>query len=128
MKKISLSFEVLAAIIAVTILQACASTAVPTKTQCATPTLNPEHGTGGAGSPITVTIETATVGAWLCYTTNGTTPTVVPLNGKIIKAQRWNVTFPLPNVFGRTMKLQAIAFKLGLANSSVAVGTYTASH
>jgi hypothetical protein len=45
MKKITLSFEVLTAIIAVTILQACAGTAVTAVTagrQCAKLTLSPQ--------------------------------------------------------------------------------------
>jgi hypothetical protein len=51
MKKITLSFDVLAAIIAVTMLQACASPAVTPATQCKTPTLNPEKGERSGGEP-----------------------------------------------------------------------------
>ena len=122
MKKITLSFDVLAAIIAVTILQACATTA--NLTQCATPKLNPPGGSGPAGSSIRVTIKTATPGAQLRYTTDGSIPRSD--YGTLIAAQSGSV--PIPCVFGRTMKLQAIAFKPGLTPSAVAVGHYTASH
>jgi Chitobiase/beta-hexosaminidase C-terminal domain len=122
MKKIGLSFNVLAAIIAVTILQGCASTVV--KTQCATPKLDPSDGSGQAGSSIRVTISTATVGAKLRYTTDGSKPTSG--YGTLIAAQNGSV--PIPCVFGRTMKLQAIAFKPGWTDSAIGVGYYTASH
>ena len=120
MKKITLSLEVLAAIIAVTILQACAKTAVM---QCATPTLTPPSGSGPAGSSITVTIATTTTGAYLCYTDDDTTPTDGSSpHGTVIKAQ----SGPVPVVFGRTLK--AIAFKTGLTDSPVAVGRYPVSN
>jgi len=72
MKKITLSFEVLPAIIAVAILQACATTT--TTTQCAKPTLIPPLLSGPVHS-VTVTITTATTGAYLRYTIDGSTPT-----------------------------------------------------
>jgi Chitobiase/beta-hexosaminidase C-terminal domain len=122
MKKITLWFNVLAAIIAVTILQACASTAG--LTQCATPKLNPSGGSGQAGSSIRVTISTATLGAKLRYTTDGSKPTST--YGTLIAAESGSA--PVPCVFGRTLKLQAIAFKPGLTPSDIAVGYYTASH
>ena len=122
MKKITISFDVLAAIMAVAILQACASAAV--KTQCATPKLDPEGGSGQAGSSIRVTISTATPGANLRYTTDGTKPTSG--YGTLIAAQSGSA--PIPCVFGRTLKLQAIAFKPGWTDSAIAVGYYTASH
>jgi hypothetical protein len=123
MKKITLSFNVLAAIVAATILQACANTAG--LTQCATPTLTPPSGSGPAGSAITVTIATSTIGAYLCYTRDGTTPTDGSSpHGTVIKAQHG----PVPVVFGRTLKLQAIAFKPGLTDSPIGVGNYTASN
>ena len=121
MKKTTLSFEVLAAIIAVAVLQACTTTTA--KSQCAKPTLDPSSGSGHAGSTIRVTIATATLGAKLRYTTDGSTPTGG--HGTLIAAQSGSA--PVPCVFGRTLKLQAIAFKPGLTDSAIAVGYYTAS-
>jgi hypothetical protein len=73
-----------------------------------------------------VTINTTTVGAYLCYTIDGTTPTDGSSpHGTVIKAQTAKV--PIPCVFGRTLKLQVIAFKPGLCVSSVAQGTYGAT-
>jgi hypothetical protein len=121
MKKITLSFDVLAVIIAVTILQACATTAG--LTQCATPTLTPQSASGPAGSSIRVMISTATLGAKLRYTTDGSKPTST--HGTLIAAESGSA--PIPCVFGRTLKLQAIAFKPGWTDSAIAVGYYTAS-
>jgi hypothetical protein len=109
-KKITLSFDVLAAIIAVTILQACAKTALM---QCAQPTLTPP------GAPATtVTIKTTTTGAYLRYTLDGSTPTGG--YGTPIAAQSGSLAGPL--VFGRTLK--AIAYKAGWDDSLVVVGKY----
>lgn len=125
MKKITLSFNVLAAIITVAILQACAS--VGSLTQCAKPTLTPEKANGAPGSTITVTIATATPGAQLRYTTDGSTPRDGSSpHGKLIPAQSGSIPVTFPDVFGRTLKLQAIAFKPGLTDSPVADGYYTA--
>ena len=71
MKKITVSFAVLAAIIAMTIPQACVGTA---GTQCAKPTLIPSDAIH-ATTFVTVTIATATAGAYLRYTLDGSTPT-----------------------------------------------------
>jgi len=115
MKKITFLFNVLAAIIAVTILQACAHTPA---TQCAKPTLNPPSGTG---QPVTVTIATATVDAYLRYTLDGTDPSSGPSpNGTVIPAQSGQV--PAPDVFGRTLK--AIGCKTGMSDSPIASGKY----
>ena len=124
MKKITLSFDVLAAIIAVTILQACTSTLTSTlTTQCATPTLNPVTASGPKGQKVTVTIRTSTTGAYLCYTDDGSTPTDGSSpHGTVIKAQ----SAPVPVVFGRTLK--AIAFKSGWSDSPVADGKYPVSN
>jgi hypothetical protein len=119
MKKITLLFDVLAAIIVVTILQACASTAGTAATQCAKPTLTPPGASGPAGTTITVTITTTTMGAYLRYTLDGSTPTGGSSgHGTLIAAP----SGPVPVVFGRTLK--AIAFKPGLTDSSIAVGYY----
>jgi hypothetical protein len=126
MKKITFSFNVLAAVITVAILQACAS--VGGLTQCATPTLTPENASGAPGSTIMVTISTTTIGANLCYTIDGSTPIDGSSgHGKIISAQSGTIPVRFPDVFGRTLKLQAIAFKPGLTDSPIATGYYTAS-
>jgi hypothetical protein len=117
-KKITLSFEVLAAIIAVTILQPCAGTAA---TQCAKPTLAPP-GVSGPVLNVTVTIKTATTGAYLRYTLDGSTPTGGPSgHGTLIAAASGKVAFHF-DARGRTLK--AIAYKAGLVNSLIAVGNY----
>jgi hypothetical protein len=119
MKKIILSFAVLAAIIAVTILQACAATT--TTTQCAKPTLTPP-GYNGTARNATVTIKTATAGAYLRYTLDGSTPTGGSSgHGTRIAAASGKVSFGF-DARGRTLK--AIAYKAGWANSLIAVGNY----
>jgi hypothetical protein len=118
MKKITVSFAVLAAIIAVTILQGCAGT---TGTQCAKPTLTPSDATHATTS-VTVRIATATEGAYLCYTLDRSTPTGGPSgNGTQISAASEKVSF---TVGLREKTLKAIAYKPGLADSSIAEGTY----
>ena len=104
--------------IALAILSACSKN----NTDCVTPTLNPPSGSAPSGTTITVTISTTTVGAYLSWTDDGTQPT--PTNGNIVKAQ--SVQVPVPCVFGRTMRLQAIAFKPGGCVSPVVAGTYSA--
>jgi hypothetical protein len=127
MKKITLSFNVLAAIVAATILQACAHMAGPTQCMCKTPTLTPSSGSGPAGSTIRVTIATETLGAYLCYTLDGTTPTDGSSpHGTVIKAQSGTILVRIPTVFGRTLK--AIAFKPECADSSIASGYYRPSN
>src|SRR4030095_12865329 len=117
MKKITLSFEVLAAIIAVTILQACAGTT--TTTQCAKPTLTPP-GVSGPVHRVTVRIATATTGAYLRYTLDRSTPTGGPSgHGTKIAAASGNVTFSIGH---KTLK--AIAYKAGWTTSLIAVGEY----
>jgi hypothetical protein len=107
--------------VALTILSACSTSTSPT--DCATPTLAPPGGSGPGGSTITVTINTTTVGAYLCYTTDGTTPTDGSSpHGTVVKAQ--TVQVPIPCVFGRTLKLQAIAYKPGVCFSPVVEGRY----
>ena len=112
-------FEVLAAIIAVTILQACAATT--TTTQCAKPTLTPP-GYSGTARNATVTIKTATAGAYLRYTLDGSTPTGGSSgHGTLIAAASGKVSFGF-DARGKTLK--AIAYKAGWANSLIAVGYY----
>jgi hypothetical protein len=127
MKKSALSFNVLAAIVAATFLQACAHTAGTTQCVCKTPTLTPSSGSGPAGSAIRVTIATETPGAYLCYTLDGTIPTDGSSpHGTVIKAQSGTVLVPIPTVFGRTLK--AIAFKPECTDSSIASGYYRPSN
>ena len=116
MKTTIFSFAVLAAIIAVTILQGCAATT--TTTQCAKPTLTPP-GYSGTLRSVTVTIKTATTGAYLRYTLDGSTPT--SSHGTRIAAASGKASFGF-DARGRTLK--AIAYKAGWTTSLIAVGNY----
>jgi hypothetical protein len=121
MQKIALSFAALAAIIAMTIPQACVGTARTAGTQCAKPTLTPSDARHATTS-VTVTIKTATAGAYLRYTLDGSTPTGGPSgNGTQITAASGKVSF---TVGSREKTLKAIAYKAGLADSSIAEATY----
>lgn len=104
------------AAVALTILSGCLTMST---TDCETPTLTPPGGSYSAGT-IRITIQTNTVGAYLSYTTDGTTPT--PTHGTIVKAQ--SVLVPIPCVYGRTLRLQAIAFKPGGCVSPLVEGKY----
>ena len=118
MEKITRSFAALAAIIAITILQACLGTA---GTQCAKPSLIPSDATHATTS-VTVRIATKTAGAYLRYTLDGSEPTGGPSgNGTQIAAASGKVSF----TFGTEgMILKAIAYKTGMADSAIAVGKY----
>jgi hypothetical protein len=117
MQKITLSFAALAAIIAIT---ACISTP---GTQCAKPTLTPSDASHAITS-VTVTITTATPGAYLRYTLDGSAPTGGSSgNGTQIIASSGTVSVEFGlGPKGKTLK--AIAYKAGLADSPVAVGNY----
>jgi hypothetical protein len=118
MEKITLSFAALAAIIAMT---ACVGTAGTAGTQCAKPTLTPSDASHAITS-VTVTIATATAGACLRYTLDGSTPTGGSSgNGTQIAAASGTVSVEFGP--GGTM-LKAIAYKAGLADSLIAVGNY----
>ena len=120
MEKITLSFAALAAIIAMTIPQACVGTA---GTQCARPTLTPSDASNAITS-VTVTIATATSGAYLRYTLDGSTPTGGSSgNGTEIAAAKGEVTVEF-GVGPRGTVLKAIAYKAGLDDSLIAVGNY----
>lgn len=122
MKKITLSFELLAAIIAIAVLQSCAATTTTAKSQCKKPTLHPPGASGQAHTPITVMIRTETVGAYLRWTDDGSPPVGgFPGHGKLIKAS----SGPAPTVFGRTLK--ALAFKIGMDDSPIAAGVYSST-
>jgi chitobiase/beta-hexosaminidase-like protein len=112
------SVRQLAAIVAMTIQQACVGTA---GTQCAKPRLTPSDASHAITS-VMVTITTATAGACLRYTLDGSTPTGGSSgNGTQIAAATGKVSF----TFGpRGTILKAIAYKAGLAESSIAVGKY----
>jgi len=87
----------------------------------ATPTFNPPAGT--YASALSVTITSATSGASIAYTTDGTTPT----------ESGGTVTHGLALANGgsvfiiTTTTLKALAFKAGLTDSTVATGLYTFS-
>ena len=121
MEKIPVTFAALAAIVAITILQGCVGTARTAGTQCAKPTLIPSDATS-ATSYVTVRITTRTAGAYLRYTLDGSAPTGGPEgNGTQIEAVSGKIEF---TVGTRPKTLRAIAYKLGLADSPVAEGTY----
>ena len=77
----------------------------------ATPTFTPGPGTYNAAQ--TVSISTATAGATIVYTVDGSTPT----------ASSTRYTGPISVPTARTLK--ALATKTGMANSAVATGAYT---
>ena len=81
--------------------------------QCATPAFSPAAGTYHAAQ--TVTISTATSGATIRYTTNGTTPssTIGTVYSSAVSITATGTT------------LQAIAYETNYTNSSVASGVYT---
>jgi hypothetical protein len=123
MEKITLSFAAVAAIIAMTIPQGCVGTAGTAGAQCGKPTLTPSDASNAITS-VTVKIATATQGAYLRYTLDGSIPTGGSSgNGTQIPATsgKVRVTFGL-GPKGTTLK--AIAYKEGLADSTVAVGSY----
>jgi len=124
MKKITLSFELRTAIIAVTILQAYSGTAAAAR--CAPPTFSP-NGATVCGN-VTVTIRT-TPGTHFVYWFDNNQV------GRVIRQLSWIVVFPTAES-GR--KLYAIACpgrntpdcreRNGLRPSLVAVGTYYRPH
>src|SRR5262245_36500651 len=116
MNRMAFSFEILVAIIAAAILQACPSLPL---TQCEKPTLDPAGGSGPAGQQISVKIKTTTIGASLSWTDDNTPPS--QSHGHIIQASSGDAL----TVYGRT--LRAIAFKTGFGNSPEAVGVYTST-
>jgi len=123
MEKITLSFAALAAIIAIMIQQACVGTATMAGRQCAKPTLTPSEASNAITS-VTVRIATATPGAYLRYTLDGSTPTGGSSgNGTQIAEARGKVTVEFGTGRSGTM-LKAIAYKEGLTDSPIAVGKY----
>jgi len=123
MEKITLSFAVVAAIIAMAIPQACVGPAGTAGTQCAKPTLTPSDASNAITS-VMVTIATATPGAYLRYTLDGSTPTGGSSgNGMQIGAAKGKVTVTF-GVGRRGTVLKAVACKEGLADSLIAVANY----
>jgi hypothetical protein len=121
MERITLWFAALGAIIAMTIPQGCVGMASTAGTRCAKPTLTPSDATS-APTSVTVRIATKTAGAYLRYTLDGSTPTSGSSgNGTQIAAASGKVWF---TVGPREKVLKAIAYKAGLADSSIAEGTY----
>jgi Fn3 associated len=121
METITPYFVALGAIIAMMIAQACVGTARTAATQCAKPALIPSDATHATTS-VTVRIATKTEGAYLRYTLDGSIPTGgLSGNGTQIAAATGKVSF---TVGPREKTLKAIAYKPGLADSSIAEGTY----
>jgi hypothetical protein len=88
-----------------------AKVAVASLTQAATPTANP---TGGAvASGTTVVLSTATSGATIYYTTDGSTPT----SSSTAYSAQISVT--------NAMTIKAIAVKSGMTNSDIMSESYT---
>jgi hypothetical protein len=78
-----------------------------------------------ATTSVTVRIATKTAGAYLRYTLDGSTPTGgLSGNGTQLAAESGKVSF---RVGPREKTLKAIAYKPGLADSSMAEGTYVYS-
>ena len=110
-------FAAVTAIIAMTIPQACVGTGHTAGTRCAKPTLTPSDASRATTS-VTVTIRTATAGAYLRYTLDGSTPTGGSSgNGTEIAAASGKVSFTLGP---KEKTLKAIAYKAGLDDSSIA--------
>jgi len=84
----------------------------------ATPTFNPPAGTYPL--PQNVAISTATAGAAICYTTDGSTPTATTPG-----TCSHGTTYSAPIPVSTTVTIQAIGTLSGDTNSSVASGTYT---
>jgi len=106
MKKITLSFQVLAAIMAVAPPPSCIQVPCPAvSSRCETPTLSAQN-----ANTHVVTIRTATTGASVRYTLGGSPPTTNPPHGIVLQAPMppagWQVTVtPQPTT------LKAIAYE-----------------
>ena len=84
----------------------------PPPAQVAAPTFSPAG--GSYSSAQSVSIASATSGATIRYTTNGTTPTST--SGTVYSA---------PITIGATTTLKAIAYKSGMTDSTVSSATFT---
>jgi hypothetical protein len=111
MEKVTFPFAALAAIIAIT---ACVGTTGTVGTQCAKPRLTPSDASHAITS-VMVTIATATEGAYLRYTLDGSTPTGgTSGNGTEITASSGTVSVQF-GLGPRGTTLKAIAYKAGWA-------------
>jgi hypothetical protein len=88
-----------------------AAVTVTTNNGVATPVLSPAGGT--FGGLVTVSASTATTGATIRYTTNGTDPTAT------------STLYSGPLTLTSTATVKARAFKTGLIDSGVATGAFT---
>ena len=80
--------------------------------QCAAPSFSPAANTFTISTAVTIT--SATSGASIRYTTNGTTP-----------SSTVGTVYSSPVTISATSTLQAIAYETGLLNSTVTSGVYT---
>ena len=122
-------------LLVILLLASCASTSVagpgpsigpiknprpPARQKAATPSIAPAAGTltpPVASPTVTVTLASATSGAQIRYTTNGTTPTGA--------STLYSAPFSLPYVTGIPITVRAIAIKAGMANSGIGSAAYT---
>jgi uncharacterized repeat protein (TIGR03803 family) len=89
--------------------------------QVAAPVFSPASGTYADVEPTVVAITSATFGATIRYTTDGSTPTET--NGAIYQ---YPLTFYDPSVSdGGTITLKAIAYETGFSDSPMTGGIYT---
>ena len=89
-----------------------------TTSTVATPTFSPSP--GSYTSAQTVTLSDATVGATICYTTDGTTPTATT-PGTCSHGTTYSGTISVNS----TETIKALGTKAAFTNSAVASGTYT---
>ena len=80
--------------------------------QCAAPTFSPAAGTYASAQ--SVTIGTATSGATICYTTDGTTP-----------SETSGTIYTTPVTISQNTTLQAIAYESGMTDSTITSAAYT---
>ena len=85
---------------------------LPAAAQVSAPSFSPGGGTYTSAQSVTIT--SATSGASIRYTTNGTTPTATT-----------GTVYSGPVAIGATATLKAIAYKSGMTDSTVTSATYT---
>jgi RHS repeat-associated protein len=88
----------------------------------AEPSFNPGGGSFTSTNPVTVTITTATSGANIRYTVDGTNPTVT--YGTLIASTSGTASVT-PALYTHPTQLKAVAFKVGWGNSTVHAETYS---